>query len=49
MNNGCDYDCEYRIGEYCSLFDDVLGYESCIFRKSRRFNECEPIRASERI
>ena len=25
-------DCEHNIG-YCELFDDVLSYENCIFKK----------------
>ena len=33
MDNGCDCDCVHRIGNYCILFDDILGYEKCIFKK----------------
>ena len=29
----CDYDCEYKDGEYCHLLDDVVGYENCVFQK----------------
>ncbi len=25
--------CEYNIDEYCIMFDDVLGFEDCIFQK----------------
>ena len=25
-------DCPYNINEYCIMFDDVLGYENCVFR-----------------
>lgn len=25
-------DCEYNIDEYCIMFDDVLGYENCVFK-----------------
>ena len=24
-------ECPYNIGDYCIMFDDVLGYENCIF------------------
>jgi len=24
--------CPYNINEYCIMFDDVLGYENCVFR-----------------
>ena len=33
MDNGCDCDCVHRIKNYCVLFDDILGYEKCIFEK----------------
>ena len=26
-------DCEYNLDEYCIMFDDVLGFEDCVFRK----------------
>ena len=32
MSNNCD-GCDYNIDEYCIMFDDVLGYENCIFRR----------------
>lgn len=35
-NHSCDYECEYRKGEYCILLDDVLSYEKCIFRKENK-------------
>ena len=25
-------DCEYNVDEYCIMFDDVLGFEDCVFR-----------------
>lgn len=25
------YKCKHKQGEYCELFDDVLGFEDCIF------------------
>ena len=25
--------CEYNIDGYCIMFDDVLGFEDCIFQK----------------
>lgn len=32
MLSGCS-DCAYNIDDYCIMFDDVLGFEDCIFRK----------------
>ena len=32
MKEICD-GCEYNIDEYCIMFDDVLGFEDCVFRK----------------
>lgn len=32
MKDNC-IDCHYNVDEYCIMFDDVLGYEDCIFRK----------------
>ena len=32
MMDGC-MDCAYNIDEYCIMFDDVLGFEDCIFNK----------------
>ena len=26
-------DCEYNVDEYCIMFDDVLGFEDCVFKK----------------
>lgn len=26
-------DCIYKKREYCELFDDILSYEKCIFKK----------------
>jgi hypothetical protein len=25
-------ECEYNIDEYCIMFDDVLGFENCVFK-----------------
>ena len=25
--------CPYNVNEYCIMFDDVLGFENCVFRK----------------
>ena len=33
MNDVCT-DCAYNINEYCIMFDDVLGFEDCVFRKN---------------
>lgn len=33
MNNCCDCDCVHRMGIYCALFDDVVGFENCIFKR----------------
>jgi hypothetical protein len=27
-------DCKHKDGVYCELFDDVLGYENCLFKCS---------------
>ena len=32
MSDNCT-DCPYNIDNYCIMFDDILGYENCIFRK----------------
>lgn len=24
--------CEYNVDDYCIMFDDVLGFEDCVFR-----------------
>ena len=26
-------ECEYNVDEYCIMFDDVLGFEDCVFKK----------------
>ena len=31
MSDTCD-GCEYNVDNYCIMFDDVLGYENCVFR-----------------
>ena len=28
----CCKDCKYNHDHYCEIFDDVVGYESCIFK-----------------
>jgi len=33
MNENCT-DCPYNVDDYCIMFDDVLGYENCIFRNA---------------
>ena len=33
MMNCCE-GCEYNIDEYCIMFDDVLGFEDCVFKGS---------------
>lgn len=33
MSNNCD-GCAYNIDDYCIMFDDVLGYEDCVFRSA---------------
>lgn len=25
--------CEYNVEDYCIMFDDILGFEDCIFNK----------------
>lgn len=25
-------ECAYNVDDYCIMFDDVLGYENCVFR-----------------
>ena len=30
MGNECEL-CEYCVDGYCLLFDDVLGFENCVF------------------
>ena len=32
MMDSCS-ECEYNIDEYCIMFDDVLGFEDCVFLK----------------
>ena len=32
MSENCA-ECPYNIDSYCIMFDDVLGFEDCIFRK----------------
>lgn len=32
MNENCT-DCPYNIDSYCIMFDDVLGFEDCVFKK----------------
>ena len=27
----CD-GCDYNVDDYCIMFDDVLGFEDCVFR-----------------
>ena len=29
----CWEDCDYKVEEYCELFDDVVCFENCIFQK----------------
>ena len=31
MKDSCK-DCEYNVDEYCIMFDDVLGFEDCVFK-----------------
>ena len=31
LMDGCS-DCAYNVENYCIMFDDVLGYENCVFR-----------------
>ena len=31
MLSGCS-ECAYNIDDYCIMFDDVLGFEDCIFK-----------------
>lgn len=31
MSNNCD-GCDYNVDDYCIMFDDVLGFEDCVFR-----------------
>lgn len=33
MNDNC-IECPYNIEGYCIMFDDVLGFEDCVFHKS---------------
>ena len=33
MSNNCD-GCDYNVADYCIMFDDVLGYEDCVFRSA---------------
>ena len=28
----CCSECAYNIDQYCIMFDDVLGFEDCVFR-----------------
>lgn len=32
--NECCNDCPYNVNEYCIMFDDILGFEDCIFRSA---------------
>ena len=32
MSENCT-DCPYNIDNYCIMFDDVLGFEDCVFKK----------------
>lgn len=32
LNDICN-NCPYNIDEYCIMFDDVLGFEDCVFNK----------------
>ena len=38
MKNNCS-DCAYNINDYGIMFDDVLGYEDCIFQKEDGVDE----------
>ena len=31
MSNNCD-GCDYNVDDYCIMFDDILGFEDCVFR-----------------
>ena len=35
VNDCCD-DCPYNVDDYCIMFDDILGFEDCVFRKSEK-------------
>ena len=39
MNDVC-MDCAYNVDNYCIMFDDVLGFEDCVF-KDRNDDEME--------
>ena len=28
-------ECAYNVDDYCIMFDDVLGFEDCIFRNTK--------------
>ena len=32
MKENCQ-DCQYNIDSYCIMFDDVVGFEECVFQK----------------
>jgi len=34
-------ECAYNIDNYCIMFDDILGYENCIFNKTNEKSEGE--------
>lgn len=34
MSNNCD-GCDYNVDDYCIMFDDVLFFENCIFRRGK--------------
>jgi len=34
-------ECAYNIDNYCIMFDDILGYENCIFNKTNEKAEGE--------
>jgi len=35
----CDFDCRFKHKGYCELFDDVLSFENCIFKKDEEEDE----------
>ena len=35
----CDFDCRFKHKGYCELFDDVLSFENCIFKKDEEEEE----------